>query len=157
MSAIWCIGLITTPVIGVLYNSSQFSILVLHPAASAPGGVQAQRSADGRYMIVSWTPLTLVQARGFVQYYIISVSGEVMDSRKRQAGGSYDISKDTLLVPAASTSATVSGLYLHTEYVVSVAAANGLQSPPSEPPAGLDENLVTVGTSSEEQTVAGWT
>ena len=36
----------------------------------APGGLRVSRSPDGLSMNISWSPLTLSQARGFVDYII---------------------------------------------------------------------------------------
>ena len=36
----------------------------------APGGLRVSRSPDGLSMNISWSPLTLSQARGFVDYVI---------------------------------------------------------------------------------------
>ncbi len=107
-------------------------------------------------MTVSWKRLTLVEARGFVQFYIITIS-EGAGITKRQVGGDHDISRNTLLVSATSDSATVTGLDPDTAYGVTMATANGIHSPPSQPPPTVDESSVTVGNSSEMISVAGRT
>ncbi len=120
-------------------------------AATAPH-VNIERSSDGRDMTVSWVPLTLVEARGFVQYYVITIS-EAGSITKRQLGGWC--AEGIYLAPAASDSLTVTGLNPSTGYGVAVAAVNRLQSPPRVPPDEIDENLVALGNSSDEQTVEG--
>ncbi len=109
-------------------------------------------------MTVSWKRLTLVEARGFVQFYIITINGGGGNT-KRQVVEICEVSQDPCLrlVSAASDSATVTGLDPGTGYDVTMAAANGFQSPPSEPPPTLDESSVTVGNSSEVVRVAGMT
>ncbi len=108
------------------------------------------RSSDGSEMAVSWIPLTLVEAQGFVQYYVVTISGGGSIT-KRQLGGGCTVSDGICLAPAASDSLTVTGLDPSTGYGVMVAAANGIRSPPSEPQP--DDSLV--GDSSEEQVVEG--
>ncbi len=73
----------------------------------------------------------------------------------RQLVGGCTVSDGRYLAPAASDNLTVTGLNPSTGYGVMVAAANGIQSPPSEPPDEIDKNLVTLGSSSEEQKVEG--
>ncbi len=119
-------------------------------AALPPEGVSVERSSDGSEMTVSWIPLSLVEARGFVQYYVITISGGGSGT-KRQLGGGCTVSDGTCLAPAASDSLTVTGLDPSTGYGVTVAATNGIRSPPSVPQP--DDSLV--GDSSEEQIVGG--
>ncbi len=109
-----------------------------------------ERSSDGSEMTVSWIPLSLVKARGFVQYYVITISGGGSGT-KRQVGGGCTVSDGTCLAPAASDSLTVTGLNPRTGYVVMVAAASGIRSPPSEPQP--DDSLV--GDSNQEHIVEG--
>ena len=47
------------------------SYMCLVPSV-APMGVVVTRSSDGLSMNISWSPLTLSQARGFMDYYAIS-------------------------------------------------------------------------------------
>ena len=113
------------------------------------------RTEDGRAMVVSWTPLTLEQARGFVQYYIVSLRGGKAP-QKRQAGGECTAFDSTCLASATSDSLTVTRLDPSSAYTVTVAAANGFGAPPTDPPAEVDDSLL-VGEPSEEQTVEGET
>ncbi len=122
-------------------------LLIPLTAAPAPEGVSVERSSDGSEVTVSWIPLSLVEAQGFVQYYVITISGGG-GSTKIQLGGGCTVSDGTCLAPAASDSLTVTGLSPNTGYGVTVAAANGLQSPPSEPPDEIDDSFI--GDSSEE-------
>ena len=73
----------------------------------APVGVMVSRSADGLSMNVSWSPLTLSQARGFVDYVI--TYGPVGDTSKQSltANGTYIVV--TSLNTTASYSVMVSG------------------------------------------------
>ena len=79
---------------------------------------------------VTWTPLTLIEARGFIRYYSVSYTPNT-NGRKRQA------SLETMYVNVsnASTSATIMGLEASFTYNVQVAAATsagiGVQSLPS--------------------------
>ena len=80
---------------------------------------------------VTWTPLTLIEARGYIRYYSVSYTPNGSNGRKRQA------SLETIYfnVSNASTSATITGLEPSFTYNVQVAAATsagiGAQSPPS--------------------------
>ena len=68
-------------------------------------------------MLVSWSPLTLSEARGFVTHYTIAYT-PVVNSRRRQA------SQDTLYrnVSADSSSVIIVGLDGNLEYSVQVSA-----------------------------------
>ncbi len=118
-------------------------------AAPAPEGVSVERSSDGSNMTVSWIPLSLVKAQGFVQYYVINISVITISGggsiTKRELGGGCTVANGTCLAPAASDSLTVTGLDPRTGYGVTVAAANGIRSPPIVPQP--DDSLV--GDSSE--------
>ena len=80
-------------------------------------------------MDVSWRPLTLSEARGFVTFYSIAYT-PTPNSRRRQA------SQDTMYVNASadSSSVTIQGLDGDLAYSVTVAAATtagiGIQSTP---------------------------
>ena len=69
-------------------------------------------------MVVSWRPLTLSEARGFVTFYSIAYT-PTPNSRRRQA------SQDTMYVNASadSSSVTIQGLDGDLAYSVTVAAA----------------------------------
>ncbi len=114
-------------------------------AALAPENVSVERSSDGSEVTVSWMLLSLVKARGFVQYYAITISAGG-STAKRELGGGCTVANGTCLAPAASNSLTVTGLDPRTGYVVTVAAANGLRSPPIVPQPDDGQ----VGDSSEE-------
>ena len=68
-------------------------------------------------ILVSWTPLTLSEARGFVTFYTVAYT-PVLNSRRRQ------LSQDTMYmnVSADSSSITIVGLYGSLAYSVQVSA-----------------------------------
>ena len=78
-------------------------------------------------MLVSWTPLTLSEARGFVTFYTVAYT-PVLNSRRRQ------VSQDTMYmsVSADSSSVTIVGLDGSLAYSVPVSAGTragqGVQS-----------------------------
>ena len=78
-------------------------------------------------MLVSWTPLTLSEARGFVTFYTVAYT-PVLNSRRRQ------VSQDTMYmnVSADSSSVTIVGLDGSLAYSVQVSAGTragqGVQS-----------------------------
>ncbi len=125
-------------------------------AATAPGGVSAER--NGTEMVVSWRRLTLVEARGFVQYYIINISGGIGTQQNRQqsgAGGVCNATHSLCLAPESASSVTVTGLEPSSSYAVTVAAASGVQSPPRDLPLAMEEGEVLIGEQSEPVTVSG--
>ena len=72
-------------------------------------------------MVVSWTPLSYVEARGFISHYTLAYSPQTSDGRKRQA-------LDTMFqtVPAMDSSTTrIEGLDPDTGYTVQVSATTG--------------------------------
>ena len=106
----------------------------------APRNVETDRTSPTT-ISVTWTPLTLIEARGFIRYYSVSYTPNT-NGRKRQAslGTMY------LNVSNTSSSATITGLEPSLTYNVQVAAATsagvGAQSPPSvaetfRPSAGI--------------------
>ena len=78
-------------------------------------------------MLVSWTPLTLSEARGFMTFYTVAYT-PVLNSRRRQ------VSQDTMYinVSADSSSVTIVGLDGSLAYSVQVSAGTragqGVQS-----------------------------
>ena len=74
---------------------------------------------------MSWVPLTLVEARGFLQNYFFTYSRVGRARRKRQAGTVVEVSPD-------QSSVVISGLEAGANYGVTVAARNlntGMTSP----------------------------
>ena len=72
-------------------------------------------------MVVSWTPLSYVEARGFISHYTVAYSSQTSDGRKRQA-------LDTMFqtVPGMDSSTTrIEGLDPDTGYTVQVSANTG--------------------------------
>ncbi len=108
-------------------------------------------------MVVAWTRLTLAEARGFVQYYIITISGGSSNQQKRQTAlrRECDAKDSPCLAPESNSSITVTNLEPSSNYTVTVAAANGFQGPPSEPPLAIGEGDVIVGEHSEPLTIDG--
>ena len=78
-------------------------------------------------MNVSWIPLTIVEARGFILNYLIEYS-EVGSSRrrKRQTTGS------PVEVPASQSSVVISDLTPGVSYNVGVTATNSAGSSPGK-------------------------
>ena len=72
-------------------------------------------------MVVSWTPLSYVEARGFISHYTVAYSSQTSDGRKRQV-------LDTMFqtVPDKDSSTTrIEGLDPDTGYTVQVSATTG--------------------------------
>ena len=82
---------------------------------------------SGTTMNVSWVPLTIVEARGFILNYLIEYS-EVGSSRrrKRQTTGSL------VEVPASQSSVLINDLTPGVSYNVGVTAANSAGSSPGK-------------------------
>ena len=87
-------------------------------------------------MLVSWTPLTLSEARGFVTFYTVAYT-PVLNSRRRQ------VSQDTMYinVSADSSSVTIVGLDGSLAYSVQVSAGTraGQGVPSTAQVAGITE------------------
>ena len=67
------------------------SYMYLVPSV-APVGVVVTRSSDGLSMTIRWSPLTLSQARGFVNYYVITyepVGGGTRQLQTTSINGTY--------------------------------------------------------------------
>ena len=72
-------------------------------------------------MVVSWTPLSYVEARGFISHYTVAYSPQTSGGRKRQE-------LDTMFqtVPDMNSSTTrIEGLDPDTVYTVQVSATTG--------------------------------
>ena len=82
-----------------------------------------QRSSDGREILVSWTPLTLVEAKSLIQFYRVTYDDPVRGSHKRQSGTTC--SQSPCDVPGTQSSVLITGLDPSTSYVVQVAVVNG--------------------------------
>ena len=93
---------------------------------TAPKNVNVERPTPTT-MLVSWTPLTLSEARGFVTFYTVAYT-PVLNSRRRQ------VSQDTMYmnVSADSSGVTIVGLDGSLTYSVQVSAGTragqGVQS-----------------------------
>ena len=98
---------------------------------------------SGQQMTVSWTPLSLVEARGIIANYTVFITiggGEV----KRQNGGCTPDSSPCT-VDSDQSSVTVTGLDPKQSYSVSVAAGTGAgagqQSEPQMVPGEWMHNM----------------
>ena len=71
-------------------------------------------------MVVSWTPLSYIEARGFISHYTVAYSPQTSGGRKRQATG------QTIDVPGMdSSTVTIDNLDLETGYSVSISGTTG--------------------------------
>ena len=95
---------------------------ILYTAPPFPSNVTVLRSDDGREILVSWTPLTLVEAKSLIQFYRVTFD-PVSVSRKRQSGATC--SQSPCDVPGAEISVMITGLDPSTSYVVQVFVVNG--------------------------------
>ena len=80
------------------------------------------RSNDGREILVSWTPLTPVEAKSLIQFYRVTFD-PVSGSRKRQSGATC--SQSPCDVPGIDISVVIIGLDPGTSYTVQVSVVNG--------------------------------
>ena len=103
-----------------------FSIVMSAPChysvapSTAPMDVSINRTSP-TVMVVSWTPLSYVEARGFVSHYTVAYSPQTSGGRKRQT-------LDTMFqtVPGMDSSTTrIEGLDPDTVYTVQVSATTG--------------------------------
>lgn len=80
---------------------------------------------------VSWSPLSLEEARGFITSYSVSYSSD--DGQRRR-----DVEAGTVSVPGDQSSVSLTGLDSDRRYSISVAAATaaggGVLSDPMSPP-----------------------
>ena len=71
-------------------------------------------------MVVSWTPLSYIEARGFISHYTVAYSPQTSGGRKRQATG------QTIDVPGMdSSTVTIDNLDPETGYSVSISGTTG--------------------------------
>ena len=82
----------------------------------APKNIEVVR-ISGSMMRVSWTSLTLTEARGFITHYTVAYSPSSSGSKREELDTLYQtVSKD-------SSEATIEGLDGNTAYVVQVSAS----------------------------------
>ena len=87
--------------------------------STAPKDVSIDRTSP-TVMVVSWTPLSYVEARGFISHYTVAYSPQTSDGGKRQVTG------QTIDVPGMdSSTVTISNLDPETGYSVSVSGTTG--------------------------------
>ena len=89
----------------------------------APGNVEVNR-LNGTAMNASWVPLNLVEARGFVQSYIITYQQASSGSRRKRQ-------MQTQQVDGRASSAVVGGLQPGVAYEVTIAGIT-TETGPSE-------------------------
>ena len=104
-------------------SNSLIHALLNHFAVTSisPMNVMVKRtSSSPTTMVVSWRPLTLAEARGFVSHYTVTYSPQIISGgRKRQAAM-------TMVVPGMdSNSTTITDLDPNTVYEVQVSASTG--------------------------------
>ena len=88
--------------------------------STAPMDISIDRTSPS-IMVVSWTPLSYVEARGFISNYTVTYSPQTSGGRKRQA-------LDTMfqIVPGMdSSTTTIDNLDQDTVYSVHVSATTG--------------------------------
>ena len=97
-------------------------ILCLIPITApsiAPGNVEVNR-LNGTAMNVSWVPLNLVEARGFVQSYIITYQQASSGSRRKRQMQTQEVDGSAIhaivggLQPGVAYEVTVSGMTTET-------------------------------------------
>ena len=86
-------------------------------------GVMVNRTS-GQEMTVTWTPLTLVEARGIIASYTVFITNGGGGEVKRQSGGCTPDSSPCT-VDSDQSSVNVTGLDPKQSYSVSVAAVTG--------------------------------
>ena len=76
-------------------------------------------------IVVSWIPLNLAEARGFISHYTVNYT-----TKKRSPEDTM-----TQTVPGMDTNTTrIEGLYANTDYIVQVSATNGAGTSPLSAP-----------------------
>ena len=78
-----------------------------------PNDVQVDRISDTA-ILVSWTPINILEARGHISNYTIYYTAQL--NRMRQA-------RDSVTVPATNSNATITGLDPALDYRVTVSAS----------------------------------
>ena len=119
-----------------MHDVFKYLFTIVAPS-TAPMDINIARTSP-TVMVVSWTPLSYVEARGFISNYTVTYSPQTSGGRKRQA-------LDTMVqtVPGMDSSTTrIEGLDPDTVYSVQVSATTGggtselseavLAEPPSE-------------------------
>ena len=95
------------------------SYIMLTAPSIAPQNLSISRISP-TVMVVSWTPLSYVEARGFISHYTVAYSPQTSDGRKRQDNGQI------ITVPGMNSSITrIVGLDPDTVYTVQVSATTG--------------------------------
>ena len=100
-----------------MYYNKAFYVCLCEAPSIAPMDVNIARTSP-TVMVVSWTPLSYVEARGFISHYTVAYSPQTSGGRKRQAMFQT--------VPGMGSSTTrIEGLDPDTVYSVQVSATTG--------------------------------
>ena len=101
----------------------------------SPQNVMISRTS-GTTMTVSWTKLTLIEARGFINNYIIAYYYHTSMSRNHQQSNSM-----FKVVSSESNSAIIDGLDENSAYAVQMSANTGA----GEGPVGVPVSVPMIG------------
>ena len=86
-------------------------------------------------MTVSWTKLTLIEARGFISNYTIAYYPTSMSRKRQQSNSMYKV------VSSESNSAIIDGLDENSAYAVQMSANTGA----GEGPVGVSVSVPIIG------------
>ena len=116
------------------------NIFYISGPSIAPKNVTISRPSP-TVMMVSWIPLTLSEARGFISHYTVTYTPLTSNGRKRQAPDTM-----TVTIPGMdANTARIEGLDPNTDYTVQVSATNGAgtskQSPETMAAHGGNEHV----------------
>ena len=89
--------------------------------------------SNATVMIVSWIPLNLTEARGFISHYTVNYT-----TKKR---GPEDTMTQTVLGMDTNTT-RIEGLDANTDYIVQVSATNGAGTSPLSAPLNASAPVV---------------
>ena len=126
-----------------LIHSLSFSLFPCAVPSVAPVPTLSWLTATA--MHVSWSPLSLEEARGFLTGYTVTYTSTAGDGGRRKR----DDESGTRTVSADETSVTLSGLDSDRQYSVSVAASTSAGTGvPSAPITAPSESNFTIASSS---------
>ena len=104
----------------MLFKCKAFYVYLCEAPSIAPMDVNIARTSP-TVMVVSWTPLSYVEARGFISHYTVAYSPQTSGGRKRQA---LDTMFQTVQGMESSTT-RIEGLDPDTGYFVQVSVTTG--------------------------------